>query len=722
MARRTRRRRRRSHGSTWKKLLIAAVAVACATAVAGGFAASWAVDVYDSAPPLSSLKPVQRGRSSAIYAADGSLIGFIRASSIRQPVPSRSLPQSLRYATVAIEDRNFFEHGAIDPAGIARAAWKDLLAGGKPVQGASTITQQLVRNLYIRDPEETIRRKLIESHLAFEEEEAHSKQWILTAYLNTAPYGTVEGETAVGAEAAAQTYYGKPARDLTLTEAAMIAGLPQAPSEYNPFLDPHAALKRRNQVLEAMADQGYITPSEYRKAVRKGLGLNPGRKYRVIRDPFLFDLVEQELIDKYGLNTVRYGGLKAYTTIVPELQERAQEAVDSCGVCYPEGGPAAGLASVDPSNGEIVALASTEGSAEESEFNYAWQAHRQPGSSFKTFVLATAIKQGVDPQSTYYDGTAPRTLSLPGGGTWTVNNAEPGGGTMSLASATWGSVNAVFAQLDLDVGSEHVTHTAQQMGIEAPLESVPAEAIGGLAVGVTPLEMADAYATLANGGIHHDPTAIGRVEFPTGKVDEPSPDSGDRVLTEGEAYEVTQLLEGVITHGTGAGYTSIGCSAAAGKTGTSEGESDAWFVGYTPLYSTAVWVGHPQSREATGYGGTTAGPIWRTFMESATAGDCPEFPTPASLPSLSGLHGGHTSGSSGYSGEGEGGYEEGEGYEEGFEEGGGEGEEGAAEGSPEGGRAEGEGSPEGDSQPAPAPAPSPPASGAAAGGVASPSG
>ncbi|HXS47977.1 MAG TPA: biosynthetic peptidoglycan transglycosylase, partial [Solirubrobacterales bacterium] len=236
------RRQRRSHGASWKrKLLIPVAAVALALAVAGTVAASWAIDVYNSAPPLASLKPVQKGRSSAIYAADGSLIGFIRASNIRQPVPSRALPQNLKYATVAIEDRNFFNHGAIDPEGIARAAWKNLLAGGKPVQGASTITQQLVRNLYIRDPEPTIERKLIEAHLAYEEEEEHSKKWILTAYLNTAPYGTVEGETAVGAEAAAQTYYGKPARELDLTESAMIAGLPQAPSEYNPFLDPGAA-------------------------------------------------------------------------------------------------------------------------------------------------------------------------------------------------------------------------------------------------------------------------------------------------------------------------------------------------------------------------------------------------------------------------------------------------------------------------------------------------
>jgi penicillin-binding protein 1A len=708
MSNRERRHRRKSRHGGWKsKVTIVLGALFVAVAVAISVGASWAVDVYNSAPPLASLKPVQKGRSSAIYAADGSLIGFIRASSIRQPVSSKALPQNLKYATVAIEDRNFFNHGAIDPAGIARAAWKDILAGGKPVQGASTITQQLVRNLYIRDPEETIKRKIVEAHLAYEEEEAHSKQWILKEYLNTAPYGTVEGETAVGAEAAAQTYYGKPAKELGLSEAAMIAGLPQAPSEYNPFLDPQAALDRRNQVLEALQDQGYITPSEYREARHEGLNLHPGHKYRVIRDPFLFDLVQQELIDKYGLNTVRYGGLKAYTTIDPELQERAQEAVDSCGVCYSGGGPAAGLASVDPSNGEIVALASTEGSESESEFNYAWQAHRQPGSSFKTYVLTTAIKQGIDPYSTYYDGTSPKTLDLPGGGVWTVNNAEPGGGTMSLDQATVDSVNVVFAQLDLDVGSENVTHTAHQMGIEAPLESVPAEAIGGLSIGVTPLEMADGYATLANGGVHHDPTAIGRVEFPTGKVDEPEADAGDRVLTEGEAYEVTKILEGVITEGTGAGYTSIGCSAEAGKTGTSEGLSDAWFVGYTPKYSTAVWVGHPQSREETGFGGPTAGPIWRSFMEAANSGECGEFVEPSSMPELSGFSGGHTNGSSGYSGE----YEELEEYSEEGEEEEGEGEEESGGG---GGNAKAEPAPEAaqpEAAPAPAPAPAPPAPG-----------
>jgi penicillin-binding protein 1A len=235
---------------------------------------------------------------------------------------------------------------------------------------------------------------------------------------------------------------------------------------------------------------------------------------------------------------------------------------------------------------------------------------------------------------------------VPGSLPWTVNNDEPGGGVMSLDEATWNSINVVYAQLDLDVGPEAVTETAHQMGIESPLESIPAEAIGGLHIGVTPLEMADAYATLADGGVHHDATAISKVEFPNGKVEKIEPGSGNRVLTPGQAWEVTKILEGVITQGTGAGYTSIGCTSEAGKTGTSEGESDAWFVGYTPKYSTAVWVGHPVSREETGFGGPTAGPIWQAYMSSAQEGDCPEFEEPTSLPELSALNAEHTASSS----------------------------------------------------------------------------
>jgi penicillin-binding protein 1A len=662
MATRVRRRRRQIQHRLWPKIAIPVAVIVLVGVVAGGIAAAWALNIYNSAPPLSSLKPVQKGRSSAIYAADGSLIGFIRSDNIRQPIPASMLPEELKHATISIEDKGFYQHGALDPQGIARAAWKDVLAGGKPVQGASTITQQLVRNLYIHNPEDTLKRKLVEAHLAEDLFDAHSREWILTNYLNTAPYGTVEGQTAVGAEAASQTYFGKPAKDLELTEAALLAGLPQAPSEYNPLLDPHAALTRRNEVLRTMYEQGYIDADEYNMSRTEGLNLHPGNKYRVIHDEALFELVQQELIERYGINTVRNGGLKAYTTINPDLQSKAENAIaESCYVCYPEGGPASGLASVDPNNGAILALAASERSSDEAQFNYAWQAERQPGSSFKTFVLTTAIKQGVDPYTTYYSGTSPMTLSLPGGGFWTVNNDEPGGGTMSLADATWNSINVVYAQLDLDVGPENVTETAESMGIETELNSYPAEAIGGLTTGVTPLEMADAYATLANGGVHHDSTAISKVEFPNGKVDTIDNSKGNRVLTPGEAWEVTKLLEGVITQGTGAGYTSIGCTSEAGKTGTSEDESDAWFVGYTPLYSTAVWVGHPKSRETTGFGGPTAGPVWQNYMSAAQGGNCPEFEVPSDLPELEALSTDHTRSASEASSEGEGEEEDGKG-------------------------------------------------------------
>jgi penicillin-binding protein 1A len=662
MSARSRRRHRRT--SRKKNPFLMAVLVLASMLIVGALVGGlWLIGVYNSAPSIASLRPISKGTVSKVYAADGSLIGVIHSDNIRQPVSSARIPQDLKDATVAIEDRRFYSHGGIDPSAIIRAGWEDLTAGGKPVEGGSTITQQLVRNLYIEDPQDTLHRKIIEAHLANDEEDQHSKDWILTEYLNTASYGTNNGATAIGVEAAAETYYSKHARDLTLPEAAMIAGLPQAPSQYNPLLNPRAALARRNEVLQAMEQQGTINGSEYQDAIGQGLGLHPGQKYTRIRDPYIFDLVKQELQDRYGLNTVQSGGLKVYTTIKPRLQQAAQSAVDSCSVCYSGGGPASALASVDPSNGEIVALTSTQRYSESSQFNFAAHAQRQPGSSFKVYDLTAAIKQGIDPDTTYYDGSSPKTLETPGGSSWTVNNAEPGGGgTMALTQATWESVNVIFAQLGLDVGPENIAKTAYQMGITSPLGIKgareipcklgpncfipPADAIGGLSVGVTPLEQAAAFATLASGGVQHDPTAIDKVVFPGGKVDEPSSGEGKRVLTEGQAYEVTKVLEGVITSGTGAGYTSIGCSSEAGKTGTSEGLSDAWFVGYTPLYSTAVWTGHPLSRDYTGFGGPTSGPIWRSFMEAAQGGDCPSFEVPSSLPSLSAYHGAHTASSS----------------------------------------------------------------------------
>src|SRR3954466_3661856 len=300
MTQRARRRRRRLRDSGRKKLLLALgvpLSLAGIGVIAGGV---WVISAYNSAPSLATLRPITEGAVSKVYASDGTLIGVIHSDNIRQPVASGRIPQDLKDATVAIEDRRFYSHGGIDPSAIIRAGWEDLIAGGKAKEGGSTITQQLVRNLYIEDPQDTLHRKIIEAHLANDEEDQHTKDWILTKYLNTASYGTNEGATAMGVEAAAETYYSEHAEDLTLPEAAMIAGLPQAPSQYNPLLNPRAALARRNEVLQAMEQQGKISATEYADAAGQDLGIDPGHKYSRIRQPYIFDLVKQELQDRYG--------------------------------------------------------------------------------------------------------------------------------------------------------------------------------------------------------------------------------------------------------------------------------------------------------------------------------------------------------------------------------------------------------------------------------------
>src|SRR6185295_4000916 len=631
---------RRSRGSAPRKLLVGLGVVVAAMAILVTGVGIWVLSVRADTPPLDQLKPVKEGSNSVVFAADGSRLGYIQSDTIRHPVSAKKIPQLLDHATVAIEDEHFYEHEGIDYGAIVRAGWEDLKAG-EAVQGGSTITQQLVRNLYIADPEETIERKIREATWAEEYEQEYSKTQILTKYLNTASYGTTDGRTAVGVQAAAETYFSKPVTALDLPEAALIAGLPQAPSEYNPFLNPKAAVERRNDVLQAMAKQGYITQSDYRRALQAGLELDRGHKYETIREPYFFDYVTQELIDKYGVNTVRNGGLKVYTTINPTLQAAAHRAILSH--WSDPSGPASALVSIDPSNGHIVAMASS-GSFATSQFNLAAEGHRQAGSSFKPFVLTAAVRQGMDPDTTYYSGRAPVTLKLDDGiTTWTVNNAEGSGGTMSVRDATVHSVNAVFAQLDLDVGPDEVRQTAYDMGITTHLDGFPAEGIGGLRIGVTPLEMANAYATLASGGIRNTATAISKVEFPNGDTDVPTEEERTRAFSDGIAYEVTDVLKGVITSGTGTA-ASIGCEGEAGKTGTTDDYTDAWFVGYTPKFSTAVWVGYPDARTSMGsgaYGGTYAAPVWHDYMLAAQGKDCPDFPAPENPVDFSSWSGSH---------------------------------------------------------------------------------
>jgi penicillin-binding protein 1A len=624
------RRRQRRRGGIGGKLALLGGALFVILAFGVFAIASWVLDVAADAPSLAACKSVDRTGNSVVYAGNGSKLGLIASDEARDPVSIKRIPKQLQLATVAIEDQRFYEHGGVDPEGILRAAVKNLEAG-KTVEGGSTITQQLVRHLCLHNPKRDLERKIIEAKLAIEYAEQHSRVEILDQYLNTATYGTVEGATTVGVGAAAKIYFSKPVSKLSLEQSALLAGLPQAPSEYNPILHADEARRRRNSVLAKMAHLGYLSPERARQAEERGLGLNVSGSYFAHREPFFFDYVEHELIERYGAQTVRNGGIRVYTTIQPRLQQVGLEAMRSA-LPYSTD-PSSALVSIDPDNGEIESMVSSS-SYDSSQFNLAAQSHRQPGSTFKAFVLTTAIKQGIDPYTTYYT-SKPLDLNLPKWGHWEVHTADEGYlGRVNLQQATVASDNTVFAQLDLDVGPERVAATAKSMGITSPLDGIPAEGIGGLRVGVSPLELADAYSTLANGGIHRDPIAIKRVVFPAGKTERPDRAAPRRVISEAVAYEVTRLLHDNITEGTGtAAYT--GCPGQAGKTGTTDRETDAWFAGYQPNLTTVVWVGYPQSNAIemtdvhgiTVFGGTFPAEIWHSLYSGAEI-PCEEFDKP----------------------------------------------------------------------------------------------
>jgi penicillin-binding protein 1A len=624
MSQRARRRHRRSRGSVGAKVLLVFGALLGIVGVVAASAAFWVRDIQASAPSIDTLEPAQPGGSSQVFAADGTSLGFVESDIIRDEVGLDQIPERLQSATIAIEDENFYEHDGVDYSAIARAALENIEAGFEVKQGASTITQQLVRNLYIEDPEDTLERKIIEAEMAKEYEDEYTKPEILEQYLNTAAYGTNDGRTAIGVEAAAQVFFDKEVSDVNLGEAALLAGLPQAPTDYNPFLNPDGATKRRNDVLDAMREQGYISESRTLEAKQAGLGLERGYKYEIREQEYFFDFVQQELIDRYGVATVREGGLKVYTTLDRRLQAVAQQAIADQHTTV---GAAAALVSTDTETGEVLAMASSV-AYDDSQFNLAAQGLRQPGSAFKPFVLTTAVDQGIDPDSTYYSAPESIVLHPDQWTSWPVSGG--GSGTMDLRSATASSVNTVYAQLGIDVGPENFTEMAHRMGITTELGGYYAEALGGLTQGVSTLEMSNAYATLANGGVHHKPTAIQRVEFPDGDVDEPDDTEGERVMTDGVAYTVVDVMTGTLDYGTAA-CCDIPCPAA-GKTGTTEEQADAWFVGYTPHVSTAVWVGNPDSRTPMpGYGADLAAPIWQQYMTTAAAEPCDDFP-PASHP------------------------------------------------------------------------------------------
>ncbi len=623
-------------------VLTASVCVATIALGALGIV-GWVSSLAASAPNLAQLKPQTPGQVSQVFASDGTSLGYIHSDVLRTYVPAAQIPTVLKQATVAIEDRRFYQHGALDYQGIVRAATKDLLGGGGSLQGASTLTMQLVDNLYLPTKlkaSHNLKYKIIQAKLAEQLWSAHDKSWILTSYLNDVPYGTVNGQTAYGAGAAAEMFFNEPVSHLDLAQVALLAGLPQAPSAYNPFNAPQVARRRRQVVLQAMVKSHYISQAQADAADASRLQVHRNRSYSVRREQYFFDYVQQELHARFcprqpvtsPCPAVDQGGLKVYTTIDLTKQLQARQAIlNNEGQ---PGDPAVAVVTIDPSTGHILAMA-TSSSYDQTSFDYATQSHRQTGSAFKVFALMTLIHDyHGDPNQTYYDSHELLPGWLPEYPTYHVQTAEKGYlGTVSVTKATTLSDNTVFAQLGQDLGMEKVSATAHAMGITSTLSGLPSEVLG--AVAVSPLEMADAYATVASGGVHHAPTAISRVVFPNGSRQELGASPGKRVFTDGEAYAGTQVLKTVIQSGTGTA-ANIQCPAA-GKTGTTSNYTDAYFDGYTPHLTTAVWVGYPNATTSMndvnglgpGFGGTLSAPIWHDYMAQARDGYCGDFAKPA---------------------------------------------------------------------------------------------
>jgi penicillin-binding protein 1A len=607
--------------------------------IAGLSVVGWVVSTAASAPSISSLKERDPGANTEVLAADGTRLGFISADDLSRPVSGDALPKVLKDATVAIEDERFYRHKGVDYEGIIRAAVKNF-ASKKTVEGGSTLTMQLVKNLYTADRARTglagYQRKIREAKLAEELENDHSKVWILEKYLNTTSYGTIGGQTAIGAEAAARIYFNKRARNLSLREAALLAGLPQAPSLYSPFKNVAGAKNRRNDVLDKMAELGLITREAAAKAKARGLGLKPSDYFSRRREGYFFDYVKDELIKEYGTRTVKLGGLVVHTTIDLSKQRLAREAIKTK---MGDIGPSSAIVTINPRNGYILAMASSADYAE-TKFNLAAQGQRQPGSSFKVFALMTALRRGVNPNSTRYTSVSPTHIDDPRfGAPFDIKTyGGTSGGNMNLVEATLRSDNSVFIQLALDMGPDKVADTAVDMGIKRRhVHGYPAESLGGLENGVSPLEMATAYATIASGGYRNRPTAITKVTFEgTGKSELPRRwrPRRTKVFPDGVTYEATKILEQNIQGGTGT-HAGIGCPAG-GKTGTTDLNTDAWFVGFTPRLSTAVWVGYPNDRtQMNGLyfgrnvdGGTFPADIWGAYMTSIKGSFCGAFPQP----------------------------------------------------------------------------------------------
>ena len=592
---------------------------------------------------LQGLDPFHQQRQQVdgyVYAADGhTILDVLRGDQSRVLVTSGEISPLMKQAIVAAEDKRFYEHRGIDIRGMARALWADI-RHKSAVQGGSTITQQFVKN-QLTGSSRTVTRKLKEAALAWQLEQNWSKDQILTAYLNTIYFGN----GAYGVERAARTYFGHSAKKLTAPEAALLAGIPEDPSRYDPVNHARLAAARRLTVLRLMLEQGMITRADFRRDARAPMPRPQDVHLSGVQGqaPYFGEYVKHQLIasKQLGARRVFGGGFRVYTTIDLQLQKLARKAIQKW-LPSPDG-PQAALVAIKPQTGAVLAM---YGGANfhESQFNLAVQGERQAGSSFKPFVLATALREGISPQTTFV--SKPVSIFL-GNRYWTPHNYEGEYlGSIDLTTATAVSDNSVFAQLTKIVGPANVAKAAHAIGITTPLHGYFAIGLG--AEPVNPLEMARAFATFANGGFRVDgsffgdePRVVTKIENVHGDLVYANLPARRRVLTPTEDAVLTQLLEGVVTSGTGHA-AALPDRPVAGKTGTTENYGDAWFVGYTPQLVTAVWVGYPKGVRSmlTEYqggpvaGGTFPALIWKSFMQSALAAmhaaPAP-FPAPPSL-------------------------------------------------------------------------------------------
>lgn len=567
---------------------------------------SWLQDL----PDYQDTSAYNLSQKTRVYASDGTTLLAEFFTEDRDPVTVDKISQYVLDGTVATEDVRFYEHGGIDPQGIMRAVFVNVF--GIDTEGASTITQQLVRNTVLASEasESTLKRKVREAYIAIKMEQMYSKDEILLMYLNTINYGS----GVYGIQAAAQKYYSKDAKDLTLAEAAALVGIPQSPTNNNPIDHPEACLARRNVVLDRMLTNGFITQAQYDQAVAQPLGLKvrsaSSSNDGIYAYPYFTSYVRDTLLNMYSTDTVFKGGLTVYTTLDVNLQNEAETAAKN-----KESGMAddleVAMSVVDPKTGYVKAIVGGKDYYTD-QYNLATQATRQPGSSFKTFTLVGCIENGLNPTTTYVN--CPSTITLDN---WTVSNIDNiNYGTRTVASAFEVSSNTGFARLCTWLGPLKVVDVAKRMGITSSLYAVPSITLG--TQGVTTLEMADAYATLASGGTHHDATCINRVVDSDGETIYKSDTTGNQVLSAETTYAATKVMQGVITNGTGTEAALSNGQPAAGKTGTSESYRDSWFCGFTPQYSVAVWLGAREERTISS--SITASSVFSDFLNMALSG------------------------------------------------------------------------------------------------------